>query len=142
MRELRDCINNAMFAKQKSSWQALLGMCMPAGYSAICTAAAHWRTLWSKTGQQQRKQGDSFAQATARPTTVTPASFDTPVRAPRDGHCHDVPRTGPWAALVRVHHKALHTESTGPPHRNVFLVVTQRKLSRIRWLKKYDARPS
>ena len=63
MRELRDCINNAMFAKQKSSWQALLGMCMPAGYSAICTAAAHWRTLWSKTGQQQLQQNESWRRA-------------------------------------------------------------------------------
>ena len=29
-----------------------------------------WKTLWSKSGQQQRKQGDNFTQAKARPTAA------------------------------------------------------------------------
>ena len=33
-------------------------------------ASGRWRTLWSKSGQQQRKQGDSFTQAKARPTAA------------------------------------------------------------------------
>ena len=35
------------------------------GHSAICTAAAHWKTLWSKTGQQQRLQNDPWRRAAA-----------------------------------------------------------------------------
>ena len=30
-----------------------------------------WKTLWYKSGQQQKKQGDSFTQAKARPTAFT-----------------------------------------------------------------------
>ena len=35
-------------------------------------AGGKWKTLWSKSGQQQKKQGDTFTQAKARHAHAAP----------------------------------------------------------------------
>ena len=72
----------------KKGWTSYLTRAVKPGFKSIAFAyhmhgatmgtlrlnayvAGKWKTLWSKKGQQQKKQGDGFTQAKARLMTAT-----------------------------------------------------------------------
>ena len=61
-----------------------------------------WKTLWSKSGQQQKKQGDNFTQAKARPAAV-PLRSSPSLPSPTLAHaCHTVSCCPPRGGRLRV----------------------------------------